>query len=124
MLGVTEAISPYTHRLADDPKFRKRLAQALRASLIAGDRIHRQTGPLGLMRGLASDPVFAREAAEAVVRIAQARERIDRRRHRRARIVLGLVALAALIAAVPVVARLGQPRSRIHPVEEAVGDGT
>ncbi len=123
MFGLAEAISPYTHRLAEDPKLRKRLAQALHASLIAGDRVRRQTGPLGLARGLASDPVFARQAAEAVVRMGQAKQRIDRRRHRRARIVLGLVAVATVAVVIPAVGLLGRPR-KARPIEEATGEPT
>jgi hypothetical protein len=111
---VAASISPYTDQLAHDPKLRRRLADAIRASVIAGARARRHTGTAGLMWALASDPVLKRHVSEAIVSIQDAKRRIDRRRNRRTRVIIGLVGLGAIAAlAVPVVRRL---------TNEAAGD--
>ena len=105
---VASAITPYTDQLAHDPKLRQRLAAALRASVIAGARARRHTGTFGVMRGLASNPVFKRQIAEAIVDVQEAKRRIDRRRHRRTRVVTALVGLAAIAALVVPAIRLAK----------------
>jgi hypothetical protein len=103
---VAASISPYTDQLAHDPKLRRRLTDAIGASVIAGARARRHTGTAGWMWALASDPVLKRHISEAIVGVQDAKRRIDRRRNRRTRVIIGLVGLGAIAAlAVPVVRR-------------------
>ena len=103
---VAASISPYTDQLAHDPKLRRRLADAIRATVIAGVRARRHTGTGGSMWALASDPVLKRHVSEAIVGVQDAKRRIDRRRNRRTRVIAGLVGLGAVAAlVVPVVRR-------------------
>lgn len=103
---VAAAVAPYTNRLAHDRELRARLADALRASVTAGKRARRHTGTSGLLWALASDPVLKGQIAEAIEDIQVAMRRIDRSRRRRARVVAGLVGVAAIAAvALPFIRR-------------------
>ncbi len=114
---VAASISPYTDQLAHDPKLRRRLADAIRASVVAGARARRHTGTAGLMWALASDPVLKRHVSEAIVGVQDAKRRIDRRRNRRTRVIIGLVGLGAVAALVVPVVR----RATNEPSGDAIG---
>jgi hypothetical protein len=104
--SLPAAIAPYTTQLAHDRELRQRLAGAIRSSVITVKRVRRHTGTSGLIWALATDPVLKRHIAEAVADVQDAKRRIDRSRHRRMRVIAGLLGLsvtAALI--VPVVRR-------------------
>jgi hypothetical protein len=104
---LAAAIAPYTNQLAHDRELRQRLADAIRSSVIAGKRARRHTGTSGLIWALASDPVLKRLIADAIVDVQDAKRRIDRRRHRRIRVIARLLALSATAAVVvPVVRRV------------------
>jgi hypothetical protein len=92
--------SELARQLAQDAKFRKRLASAIGHGVIARRRARRQLGLGGAMRRLANDERLLRELRSARDDLQRASRRIQRRRSHKLRNVVLVGSLAGL-AAVP-----------------------
>jgi len=106
VVGATEeaidAVTPYVDRLANDEKLRERLAAAITAGLAARSRARRQLGLTGVVNRLASDAVLRAQIVEAATQFRKARRRVERRKSRRTRaIVLVLAGSGIAVAAMP-----------------------
>jgi hypothetical protein len=101
--------SELARQLAQDPKFRKRLASAIGHGVIARRRARKQLGLGGTVRRLASDERLLRELRSARDDLQRASRRIQRRRSHKLRNA-ALVGSLAGLAAVP------QVRQRITAV--------
>ena len=92
--------SELARQLAQDAKFRKRLASAIGHGVIARRRARRQLGLGGAMRRLANDERLLRELRSARDDLQRASRRIQRRRSHKLRNA-ALVGSLAGLAAVP-----------------------
>jgi hypothetical protein len=92
--------SELARQLAQDAKFRRRLASAIGHGVIARRRARRELGLAGMIRRLASDERLLRELRSACDDLQQANRRIRRRRSHKLRNAALLGSLAGL-AAVP-----------------------
>jgi hypothetical protein len=101
--------SELARQLAQDAKFRRRLASAIGHGVIARRRARRELGLAGTIRRLASDERLLRELRRARVDLQQANRRIRRRRSHKLR-------NAALIGTVAGLAALPQVRQRVTAV--------
>jgi hypothetical protein len=92
--------SELARQLAQDAKFRKRLASAIGHGVIARRRARREVGLGGTVRRLASDERLLRELRSARDDLQRASRRIQRRRSHKLRNAVLVGSLAGL-AAVP-----------------------
>ena len=98
--------SELARQLAQDAKFRRRLASAIGHGVIARRRARRELGLGGTVRRLASDERLLRELRRARADLQQANRRIRRRRSHKLR-------NAALIGSLAGLAALPQVRQRV-----------
>jgi len=98
--------SELARQLAQDAKFRRRLASAIGHGVIARRRARRELGLAGTIRRLASDERLLRELRRARADLQQANRRIRRRRSHKLR-------NAALMGTVAGLAALPQVRQRV-----------
>jgi uncharacterized membrane protein len=106
VMHAAEELASYGGDVLEDEKARRRLVAGVAAGLAARQRAKRQTGRSGLLRRLAEDPVLRAQAVTTFVALQQARQRVERRRGRKARnalLLLGGAGAATAVVAVPAV---------------------
>jgi len=101
--------SELARQLAQDPKFRRRLASAIGHGVMARRRARRQLGLGGTVRRLATDERLLRELRSARDDLQRASRRIQRRRSHKLR-------NAALVGSLAGLAALPQVRKRLTEV--------
>jgi len=87
--------------LAQDKKFRKELAAAIRHGAIARERARNRVGVTAILGRLAADEDLRNELEEVVAHLRKARTRLEKRRSHKRRNTLLLAGGAAAVAAVP-----------------------
>jgi len=100
--SVTRYVDPLIH----DDKLRKRIGEAITASLAAGKRAQKQTGLRGAVSRLATDEVLRAQIADAAANIRAAAQRAEKTRKHRLRNTVLFVAGLGLVG-VAVKSKLG-----------------
>jgi uncharacterized membrane protein len=87
--------------LAQDRKFRKELASAVRHGAEARNRVKRRIGLVGMLNRLAADEELRKELREMAMHLRKARARIEKKRSHKLRTTIVLAGGASAVAAAP-----------------------